>query len=857
MTKHNMSKEQQEKITAAIKEFYDVFYVGGVNNNSTVIKALASILLLMDRNSITYRENISNDTPFVIVKLDLAYLAGKNDVLRRAWINHNIQNKALVALISDSTPITHFCWGNIKSMSNWVNNPIKIFNFFDIISENNSGGLYYLEVLDFAISLTASRTPSGQFIQPAEFSQLASRMIDAKGKSVYNPFSGIMSYATALSGYDSFIGIEKDTYICDISKFRIQLAHLADNTFCVNGDVRSWTDKSFDIMVSTPPVGMNLMLDKDSRLIKSDWICLKNFEVTTTSNGVLFTYVLPSVLFDSSLVSRKIRQYITEKNYLDTIIELPANLLLPYSSISLVALILKKGRGENEPIKMVDASSLFTGKNRRRKLNVEAILDCLQNMPSETCIQVSIDDIRENEYIWSVSKYIKANTESFPEGYKVVTMNDVVELIRGERVFNEKKGHIAKISGLATEGADCIRSVESFEETEELSNATKITEPVILLSSIRELRPTYCEASYNSPIFINPNIWACRVRDSWVSPTYLCFELSRRLVNPTGNFIPRISRSELLGMKVAFPSIGNHRSFEEQSNLYMEAAMSLKLAKAKELGLQSIIDSTKAEYVNIVRTRKHDMMPYMRELGAFERMIRHYISKKDEMLDFSEKVIALLDKHSDSLAKLSELIDVFSEEQQFGKPEQFNINKYFVELEANHDKAVGYRIEFDRYDDAIAEYGIPVPAGIFTESGEEIDLASEVMTEENKFPLIVDINHLDFERLVRNIIENAITHGFTDSNRDDYRIGIELTVDMEKGMFQIDFSNNGTPLPTGMNKYRYGILGEKAGMTGKTGRGGYIVKSIVEHFHGDYDVFMDGINTVVRILLPIAKYDYE
>ena len=76
-------------------------------------------------------------------------------------------------------------------------------------------------------------------------------------------------------------------------------------------------------------------------------------------------------------------------------------------------------------------------------------------------------------------------------------------------------------------------------------------------------------------------------------------------------------------------------------------------------------------------------------------------------------------------------------------------------------------------------------------------------------------------------------------------------------MFLIDFSNNGTPLPAGMDKMRYGLLGEKAGLTGQTGRGGYIVKSIVEHYHGDYDVFMDGFNTVVRILLPIAKYDYE
>ena len=72
------------------------------------------------------------------------------------------------------------------------------------------------------------------------------------------------------------------------------------------------------------------------------------------------------------------------------------------------------------------------------------------------------------------------------------------------------------------------------------------------------------------------------------------------------------------------------------------------------------------------------------------------------------------------------------------------------------------------------------------------------------------------------------------------------------GMYQIDFRNNGKPLPDGMNKMRYGIKGEKAGQTAGTGLGGSVVKSIVEHYKGDYDVFMDGEWTVVRVYLPIA-----
>ena len=109
----------------------------------------------------------------------------------------------------------------------------------------------------------------------------------------------------------------------------------------------------------------------------------------------------------------------------------------------------------------------------------------------------------------------------------------------------------------------------------------------------------------------------------------------------------------------------------------------------------------------------------------------------------------------------------------------------------------------------------------------------------------------DLQRIVSNILTNAQKHGFIDPNRKDYEVNIRLEFNAEKGMYQIDFRNNGKPIPEGLNKMRYGIKGEKAGQTAGTGLG-VCVKSIVEHYKGDYDVFMDGDWTVIRVYLPIA-----
>lgn len=51
------------------------------------------------------------------------------------------------------------------------------------------------------------------------------------------------------------------------------------------------------------------------------------------------------------------------------------------------------------------------------------------------------------------------------------------------------------------------------------------------------------------------------------------------------------------------------------------------------------------------------------------------------------------------------------------------------------------------------------------------------------------------------------------------------------------------------------MLGEKAGKTGRNGKGGYIVRSIVEHFGGDYDILVGNETSTVRISLPIANLD--
>lgn len=324
--------------------------------------------------------------------------------------------------------------------------------------------------------------------------------------------------------------------------------------------------------------------------------------------------------------------------------------------------------------------------------------------------------------------------------------------------------------------------------------------------------------------------------------------------------------------------------------------------------LKKKLDSQKTEYINEVRMRKHDMGQYIFELGNIEDLMRFYVENHDKEQDFCQELKSLLDNFRSSLGELSTLLDNLSKEEQFGTPEVFDIDNYLSQLKDRHH-AEGYQISYstdvnsilaynqkrksiikqddheasleicekpevsletyDEQGDNLKVYNEPEDnLDIYDESEEslesydELESSKEIYDEKTidyntskifalmKAPILY-VAPNDLQRAVNNIIDNARKHGFSDATRKDYEIKVFLSIDVERELYQIEFRNNGNPLPDGMDKMRYGLKGEKAGPTGGTGLGGNYVKSFAEHYGGDYDIFMDNGWTVVRICLPI------
>lgn len=268
----------------------------------------------------------------------------------------------------------------------------------------------------------------------------------------------------------------------------------------------------------------------------------------------------------------------------------------------------------------------------------------------------------------------------------------------------------------------------------------------------------------------------------------------------------------------------------------------IRRMKREEFVFNEMRDKVKAmktDYINEVRMRKHDMGQKVFDLINTEDLMRYYVENRETESDLWPQIEEQLDHFRKTINELSDMLDQLSQEERFGTPELIDLNAYFTGLQ--HSSNInGFKLSYQLDRDSIHNLQLS------RMKDKEVKDISSIKAMPTVF-----ISKNDLQRVVSNILTNAQKHGFLDSNRKDYEVNIRLEFNAEKGMYQIDFRNNGKPLPVGLNKMRYGIKGEKAGQTAGSGLGGNVVKSIVEHYKGDYDVFMDGDWTVVRIYLPI------
>lgn len=806
---------------------------------------LASFMYLLKKDALRIKHNANGEKEHIILRIDANFINKVDPEMLKKWKDNGFETLDFCSILPANDPLYEIITRNLSKLQD-KGTERKVIDFMKDIVTGNINPSQFLDILDKVFRYDRK---SKSYRQPKELAALAEKILDIKGKSIFNPFSGTMPFAFELREYTQYSGIETNCEISEYAKIRLALADMTDNVSADCRKIETWTDKKYDIIVTIPPFNEWIRME-DAHAVDSEnapSIAIRRFEDTTTDEGQLLAFVGPALLTDSRYDA--LRKEITTKNYLDAVINLPMG-ALPYTAAQASIVVLKKNRNANASIKMIDASQMFISE-KPCVINVDEIVKAYKGDTGST-LNVSRDDIAAKLYSWDASYYIATASEKFREGYDIKSLAEILIPVSGNEDFLETEGKRVTVSTIPSDWTEYILHVDCIAVSDSLRNTRKITSPVVLFSMIgRDIKMAYCEASEKEPIFIKPYVTAYSIANPNIHAGYLCMKLCRKIhENPHIN--THINEKSFALAKIDFPPLSNPTSYDEQANLYEEVKSAVLMYKDRELGLQDSLVQTKAEYVNEVRARKHDMMPHLRQLSSAQKNLEYYLSDSSKQMP-----IFAMQKEVQNQAKaieaLSNILTIFSRESQFGEPEAIDIYDYFI---FNYPDGDDYIVDYIPDYWPLKDYG-------FEDAGKYEDGDYEGINR-----MIIDgwcgwykfkgtnvfMAKDDLKRLCDNILNNAIQHGFTNSDEDCCTFEIYLTINPKLDMFEIRFTNNGNPLPKGMDNVRYGLRGEKAGPNGGSGEGGYIVKSIVEHYGGFYDIFSNNSGeTVVVIDLPIYR----
>jgi len=313
----------------------------------------------------------------------------------------------------------------------------------------------------------------GEFFTPQEVSELLAK-ITLVGKTevnkVYDPACGsgslLLKFAKVLGKENvrqGFYGQEVNitTYnLCRINMFLHDINYEKFNIALGDTliDPKHWDDEPFDCIVSNPPYSIkwegdsNPLLINDPRFApagvlapksKADLAFTMHMLHWLSTNGTAAIVEFPGVLYRGG-AEQKIRKYLVDNNFVDTVIQLPANLFFGVT-IATCIIVLKKSKKDNS-ILFIDASNEFVHEGNKNKLsdeNIARILNAYIERKDEEHFTKLVQNgvISENEYNISVSSYVEA--ESTGEEVDIVALNEqIAQIVKRE---NELRSEIDRI----------------------------------------------------------------------------------------------------------------------------------------------------------------------------------------------------------------------------------------------------------------------------------------------------------------------------------------------------------------------------------------------------------------------------
>lgn len=275
---------------------------------------------------------------------------------------------------------------------------------------------------------------AGEFYTPQEVSKILAKIVTTdkeRLKSIYDPTCGsgslLLRVAREVKDVSAFYGQELNRTTYNLARMNMILHDIHYKKFDIKQEDTlerpQHINHRFEAIVANPPFSAkwsaNPLHMSDGRFSqygklvpssKADYAFVQHMIHHLTENGTM-AIVLPHGVLFRGATEGHIRKYLMEdRNYLDAVIGLPANIFYG-TSIPTCILVFKKCRPESDNILFIDASQHFEkvkNQNVLREEDIEKIVSTYRNraVRAKYSYIATMKEVMENDYNLNIPRYV-------------------------------------------------------------------------------------------------------------------------------------------------------------------------------------------------------------------------------------------------------------------------------------------------------------------------------------------------------------------------------------------------------------------------------------------------------------------
>jgi type I restriction enzyme M protein len=308
---------------------------------------------------------------------------------------------------------------------------------------------------------------AGEFYTPQEVSTILARLVTGRKTSIkdaYDPACGSGSLLLRIgkeAEVGTFYGQELNRTTYNLARMNMILHDVHYRRFDIRQEDTlehpQHRGQTFEAIVANPPFSAHWSASpihmNDDRFssygvlapkTKADFAFVQHMIAHLAENGVMAVVLPHGVLFRGAAEGKIRRFLIEERNFLDAVIGLPANIFYG-TTIPTCVLVFKRCRENPEDILFIDASNDYEknkNQNRLRPADIDKILTTYRERKAieKYSYLAPLSEVAENDYNLNIPRYVDTFEEEEPIDLSAVAS----ELKALEKELKEGEAQIAK-----------------------------------------------------------------------------------------------------------------------------------------------------------------------------------------------------------------------------------------------------------------------------------------------------------------------------------------------------------------------------------------------------------------------------